>query len=61
MPQETDTFYKQPMFYAMGHFSKFIVPGARNVYASTSGDSSSIRTAAFVNPDGVGVAIVLNT
>lgn len=25
---ESDEFYKQPMFYAMGHFSKFLQPGS---------------------------------
>lgn len=27
-----DEFYKQPMFYAIGHFSKFIKRGARVMY-----------------------------
>lgn len=58
---ENDRFYKQPTFYVMGHFSKFIVPGAKAIYNSINGDYYSIRAAGFVNPDGVGVATVLNT
>jgi len=57
----SDRFYKQPMFYVMGHFSKFIVPGGKAIYSSVVGDYNSIRAAAFVNPDGYGVAVVLNT
>ena len=26
-----DEFYKQPMYYAMGHFSKFVVPGSKMI------------------------------
>jgi glucosylceramidase len=46
-------------FYYIGHFSKFIRPGARRVSASATTDE--IETTAFVNPDGSTAVIVLNT
>ncbi|XP_018012609.1 lysosomal acid glucosylceramidase [Hyalella azteca] len=54
-----DTFYKQPMFYAMGHFSRFVLPGDVAVDRSIS-DESQIRAATFVKPDGTVVAVILN-
>lgn len=33
-------FYKQPIFYAMGHFSKFVPPGAKRVEVITSESES---------------------
>lgn len=41
--------YKQPMFYAIGHFSKFIPEGSIRIEASTS--NINIVTAAFERPD----------
>ncbi|KAK3871273.1 hypothetical protein Pcinc_023572 [Petrolisthes cinctipes] len=57
--QENDEFYKNPMFYAMGHFSKFVKAGAVRV-ALTSPDPGSLDSAAFLNPDGTTVIIILN-
>lgn len=34
-------FYKQPMFYAMGHFSKFVQPESKKVKVSSNLDSTS--------------------
>lgn len=34
--QTSGEFYKQPTFYAMGHFSKFLHPGSRRVQVSPS-------------------------
>ena len=59
--QVIDTFYKQPMFYAMGHFSKFVLPGATAVVQAVVGNDQNIRAAAFLNPDGVAVLVLLNT
>lgn len=41
---EKDTFYKQPMYYAMMHFSKF-VPRESVKIEATSSDSSILVTA----------------
>lgn len=46
-------------FYYIGHFSKFVRPGARRIAASTN--RTALQTTAFVNKDGSVVVIVLNT
>lgn len=52
----SDEFYKQPMFYAIGHFSKFVIPGSQRIYSTTDGDD--ISSLAFLRPDGK-VALVI--
>jgi glucosylceramidase len=47
-----------PSFWYLGHFSKFIRPGARRVEASSS--RSSLMTTAFSNPDGSLATVVMN-
>ncbi len=46
-------------FYYIGHFSKFIRPGACRVIASATTDE--LETTAFVNTDGSTAVVVLNT
>jgi glucosylceramidase len=46
-------------FHYIGHFSKFIRPGARRVTASATTDT--IETTAFKNPEGSIAVVVLNT
>jgi glucosylceramidase len=57
----SDTFYKQPMFYAMGHFSRFVLPGDVAVQRTISLEDGNIRAAAFVKADNNVVVILLNT
>ncbi|MET0638281.1 MAG: glycoside hydrolase family 30 protein [Chitinophagaceae bacterium] len=45
-------------YYYIGHFSKFIQPGARRI--SSSASRSQLLTTAFRNPDGTTVVIVMN-
>jgi glucosylceramidase len=45
-------------YYYLGHFSKFIRPGARRVAASASRDK--LQTTAFLNTDGKLAVVVLN-
>ncbi len=45
-------------YYYIGHFSKFIRPGARRIACSSS--RSSLLSTAFVNPDGKIAVIVMN-
>ncbi|KAA8482187.1 glycoside hydrolase family 30 protein [Arcticibacter tournemirensis] len=45
-------------YYYLGHFSKFIQPGAKRIISSASRDM--LQTTAFLNPDGKVVVIVLN-
>uniref|UniRef100_A0A6P7FTB9 Glucosylceramidase n=2 Tax=Diabrotica virgifera virgifera TaxID=50390 RepID=A0A6P7FTB9_DIAVI len=49
-------FYKQPMFYIMGHFSKFVPPGSK--FLEVSQYDSAKTTVAFRRPDG-GIAILI--
>ena len=59
-------FYKQPMFYVMGHFSKFVPEGSVKIGHSIEVPSSvkaaveNIDVAAFIDNDGYTVANVLN-
>lgn len=45
-------------YYYIGHFSKYIQPGAKRVIASAS--RSALLTTAFRNPDGKLVVVVMN-
>ncbi|HYF69528.1 MAG TPA: glycoside hydrolase family 30 protein [Ohtaekwangia sp.] len=45
-------------YYYLGHFSKFIRPGAKRIVSSSSREQ--LLTTAFVNPDGKIVVVVLN-
>ncbi|XP_008937222.1 PREDICTED: glucosylceramidase-like, partial [Merops nubicus] len=55
-------FYKQPMFYHMGHFSKFIPEGSQRVglVASKGSKKVDLEYTAFLRPDGAVVVVVLN-
>ncbi len=46
-----------PDFYTLGHFSKFVLPGACRIY---SANSAGIIGAAFLNPDGSKVLVAFN-
>ncbi|XP_043935243.1 lysosomal acid glucosylceramidase [Protopterus annectens] len=54
-----DTFYKQPMFYHLAHFSKFIPEGSQHV-GLDSPEKSKLETVAFLRPDGAATLVVLN-
>ncbi|XP_041373203.1 LOW QUALITY PROTEIN: lysosomal acid glucosylceramidase-like [Gigantopelta aegis] len=53
-------FYKQPMFYAMGHFSKYVVPGSKRIELKLTGDNKNLHSVAFLLPDDSIVVTVLN-
>ncbi|KAJ8947595.1 hypothetical protein NQ318_010107, partial [Aromia moschata] len=54
-------FYKQPMFYAMGHFSKFAVPGSVRLEVDYSlPEQDAIKSVAFLRPDNLLALIVFN-
>jgi glucosylceramidase len=44
-------------FYTLGHFSKFVLPGAYRVF---SGNASGVVSAAFLNPDGSKALVAFN-
>ncbi|CAL8256213.1 unnamed protein product [Boreogadus saida] len=57
--QKQDVFYKQPSFYSMAHFSKFLLKGSRRVGLSASKETT-LEFSAFIRPDGSVVLIILN-
>ena len=46
-------------YYYIGHFSKFIKPGAKRIISSANRDK--LQTTAFQNPDGSIAVVVMNT
>ncbi|KAH7484858.1 hypothetical protein KRP22_006024 [Phytophthora ramorum] len=54
-------FYKQPMFYFMGHFAKFVPAGSRRIKMSLLEDADSeLQHCAFVTPENQVVIQFLN-
>mmetsp|Transcript_45045 Transcript_45045/g.107019 ORF Transcript_45045/g.107019 Transcript_45045/m.107019 type:complete len:579 (+) Transcript_45045:45-1781(+) len=55
-------FLKNPMFYALGHFSRFIVPGSRRIKVTSTAPAGQapIEATAFITPDKLIVCVVLN-
>lgn len=48
----TNEFYKQPIFYVLGHFSKFTPPGSVRIESKLKGfQSNKIKIVAFLCPD----------
>lgn len=61
-PVLIDTHTKEvrytPAFYYIGHFSKFVRPGAHRI--ASRGGPTALQSVAFANPDGSVVTVVLN-
>ena len=55
---KTGKLYYMDSYYYIGHFSKFIRPGAKRISSSSSTDK--LQTTAFLNPDGTIAVVVLN-
>ena len=55
----TGEFYKQPMFYILGHFSKFIPPGSR-VMQSSCISELEVSCMMALTPDGTIVLVLIN-
>lgn len=54
--------YKQPLFYAAAHFTKFILPGSRRIETTISGDNvENLSSLAFLRRDRQVAAIFYNT
>jgi glucosylceramidase len=49
---------RQSSFYYLGHFARFIAPGAQRVLCAATRDE--LETTAFINPDGGLAIVVLN-
>jgi glucosylceramidase len=54
----TDEVLYQSSFYYIGHFSRFIRPGAKRILCASTRDE--LQTTAFVNPDGEIAVVVFN-
>ncbi len=52
------TLHYQPSYYYLGHFSKFVRPGARRVACTSNSDG--LQCVAFLNPDKTLAVVVLN-
>jgi glucosylceramidase len=55
---KTGKLYYMNSYYYIGHFSKFIRPGAKRIISSSTTDN--LLTTAFLNPDGKIAVIVMN-
>ena len=55
--KETDEFYKNPMYYALGHVSRFAPEGSVRIEAQVTNAPSKLDTVAFLREDG-GVAVI---
>ncbi|KAG7153639.1 lysosomal acid glucosylceramidase-like [Homarus americanus] len=55
---EAGEFYKEPIFYAIGHLSKFVEPGAVRISSTTT--DYMLDVAAFNDPSGRKVVVLLN-
>lgn len=54
-------FYKQPMFYVLGHFSKFAIPNSVVVDVTISGQTvGGLDCIAFLRPDNLKAVIIFN-
>ncbi|WP_224366047.1 carbohydrate-binding protein [Hyalangium versicolor] len=56
--QSNGTATYTPTYYAMGHISKFVVPGAKRI--ASTGYAQGLHNVAFKNPDGSKSLIVYN-
>lgn len=56
---QKNEFYKQPMFYAMGHFSKFILPGSTRIETQGS-DVKDLFMSSFIQGDNSVAVVILN-
>jgi glucosylceramidase len=53
-----DEFSLQSSYFYLGHFARFVKPGARRVLCTA--DRPDLEAAAFVNPDGSVATVVMN-
>jgi len=53
-------YYKQPFFYAMGHFSKFLVPDSVKVHQDVHTTDNNLLVTVFQRPDQGTVLTILN-
>jgi glucosylceramidase len=57
---EKDEFYKGPMFYVLGHFSKFVIPDSIRIGIDNSSIPRELKVSAFITPMNYTVVQVYN-
>uniref|UniRef100_A0A7E4W3U0 Glucosylceramidase n=1 Tax=Panagrellus redivivus TaxID=6233 RepID=A0A7E4W3U0_PANRE len=58
--ETSDSFIKQPMYYALGHFSRFVPPNSKRIYISSPPANLKLEATATLTPDNTIVVVVLN-
>ncbi|XP_071511394.1 lysosomal acid glucosylceramidase-like [Diadema antillarum] len=58
---EYDVFYKNPMYYHLGHFSKFVLPDSFRANLTIQQQDENLEAIAFLRPDGLVAMVLLNT
>lgn len=53
-------FYKQPTYYVLTHFAKYVPRGSVRVEATPSLLAAEIKVSAFLRPDGAISAVLYN-
>lgn len=54
-------YYKEPTFYALAHFAKFVSPDSVRINVVVENKPKNLETVAFVRPDNSTVLVVINT
>lgn len=57
---ETDEFFKNPMYYALKHVSRFVDRGSVRISINNTNIFSNVKSTAFVTPDNQVVSILYN-
>ncbi|XP_028967094.1 putative glucosylceramidase 3 [Galendromus occidentalis] len=58
--ESAQAFYKQPMYYALAHFSKFLPRGSVRLDDTLVGSKRKLSVVTFLRPDKLKATIVLN-
>ncbi|XP_015793046.1 glucosylceramidase-like [Tetranychus urticae] len=53
-------YYKNPMYYALAHFTKFLPIGSTRIGSSVVNAPANVHTTSFITPDNTLVLILLN-
>uniref|UniRef100_T1JX74 Glucosylceramidase n=1 Tax=Tetranychus urticae TaxID=32264 RepID=T1JX74_TETUR len=54
-------YYKNPMYYAMAHFTKFLPIGSTRVGSNVVNAPANVHTTSFITPNNTMVLILINT
>ena len=55
-----DEFYKQPMYYGLGHFSKYLPEDSIRIDLKTATNDPELLATAFLRPDDKRVVVLFN-